>query len=121
MNLLPSWLNRSRRPTFSRTTERYSCAIDGSLMMIDRIINFPGRVIDLSTGGALFRPRLTYLLHRRDVPICLTIGSHELFGRIMGTNPLGFGLSFDEPLEEGEFRAILALSNVPVIAATRAA
>ena len=120
MNLLPTWLHR-RRPVFSRTTERYSVAIDGSLMMIDRIINFPGRVIDLSTGGALFRPRLTYLLYRRDVPVCLTIGGHEMFGRIMGTNALGFGLSFDEPLEEEEFRAILALSSVPVVESARAA
>jgi hypothetical protein len=120
MKLLPSWLHH-RRPVFSRTTERYSCAIDGSLMMIDRIINFPGRVIDLSTGGALFRPRLTYLLNRRDVPICLTIGEHEMFGRIMATTPLGFGLSFDEPLEEEEFRAILAMSMVPAVESKRAA
>lgn len=119
MNLMPSWLQR--RPSFSRTTERYSCAIDGSLMMIDRIITFPGRVIDLSTGGALFRPRLTYLLHRRDVPICLTVGSHEVFGRIMGTSPQGFGLRFDEVVDEAELQDMLALSSTQVSGSARAA
>jgi hypothetical protein len=117
---MPNWLP-SRRRKFARATERYSCAIDGSLMMIDRIVTFPGRVIDLSTGGALFRPRLTYLLNRRDVPICLTLGEHELFGKIMGTSPLGFGVRFDEPLEEAEFRDVLALSSTPVAASNRAA
>jgi hypothetical protein len=55
------------------------------------------------------------------VPVCLTVGGHEMFGRIMGTNSLGFGLSFDEPLEDEEFRAILALSAVPVVGSARAA
>lgn len=99
----------SPKQTFSRAAARYSCKIDGSLMVIDRMANFEGRIIDLSSGGAMFRPRLAYLMDRRDVPICLTVGPVEVFGRIMSTSPKGFGLRFDEPIEEEELQQMLAL------------
>jgi hypothetical protein len=99
---------RRRRRDFSRASARYACTIDGTLMMMDRVVSFQGRVIDLSAGGALFRPRLSYLLNRRDVPICLTLGSEEIFGRIVSTTPKGFGIHFDEPIADDTLQAILA-------------
>ena len=100
--------SRRRRRDFSRASARHACAIEGSLMMMDRVVTFPGRTIDLSAGGALFRPRLSYLLHRRDVPVCVTIGGEEVFGRIVDTTPKGFGIHFDEPLDEETLASILA-------------
>jgi hypothetical protein len=100
--------SRRRRRDFSRASARYACTIEGTLMMMDRVVSFPGRVIDLSAGGALFRPRLSYLLNRRDVPICLTLGSEELFGKIVSTTPKGFGINFDEPIAEETLQAILS-------------
>ncbi|MBB6123033.1 PilZ domain-containing protein [Sphingobium subterraneum] len=96
-----------RRPAFSRAATRYTCQLDGALMMIDRMATFDGRMIDFSAGGAMFRPRLAYLMDRRDVPVCLDVAGVEVFGRIMSTSPGGFGIRFDEPLEEAEVLQIL--------------
>ncbi len=112
---------RRHRRDFSRASARHACAIEGSVMMMDRVVTFPGRTIDLSAGGALFRPRLSYLLYRRDVPVCLTIGSEEVFGRIVGTTPKGFGIHFDEPLDDETLAAILAEAGAAPAAAAAAA
>jgi hypothetical protein len=97
----------SRKPAFSRSAARYACQLDASLIVIDRMVSYEGRVIDFSRGGAMFRPRLAYLMDRRDVPVCLTVGGEEIFGRIMSTNPSGFGIRFDEPIDEEDLQAIL--------------
>lgn len=96
-----------RKPAFSRAATRYSCQLEGSLMMIDRMANFEGRVTDFSSGGAMFRPRLAYLMDRRDVPICLDIAGVEAFGRIVSTTPSGFGIRFDDPLSDEEIDQLI--------------
>lgn len=88
------------KPKFSRSFTRYNCQLDGSLMFIDRMISFEGRVIDMSRGGAMFRPKLAYIMQRRDVPVCMSVGDEEIFGLIVGTTPAGFSIRFDEPIEE---------------------
>lgn len=85
---------------FQRSAARYHCKLDASLIIVDRIISFTGRVTDISKGGALFRPRLTYLLFRRDVPVCLLIGRTEVYGRITGTSSAGYGIRFDESISD---------------------
>lgn len=107
MKLDPFRIFRPRRPAFSRSATRYSCQLDGSLIMIDRMATFEGRITDFSSGGAMFRPRLAYLMDRRDVPICLDVANVEVFGRIMSTNPAGFGIRFDEELDEEDVARML--------------
>ena len=94
--------------SFSRMAERFGCQIEGSLLMIDRMLSFDGRITDFSAGGAMFRPKLAYLMDRRDVPVCLRVADTEVFGRIMRTTPAGFGVRFDEPLEEEELLTLLS-------------
>lgn len=89
-----------RNRGFQRSAARYHCKLDASLIIVDRIISFTGRVTDISKGGALFRPRLTYLLFRREVPVCLLIGRTEVYGRITGTSSAGYGIRFDEPISD---------------------
>lgn len=100
----PTFLRRRR---FERSAARHACQLDAELMLVDRILTYGGRVTDLSRGGALFRPRLAYLLYRKDVPICLMVGGHELFGRITGTTSAGFGIRFDDTLNDEDVQAIL--------------
>lgn len=101
--------SRFRKPKhdFSRVSERYGCQVDGHILMIDRMLGYDGRVINFSAGGAMFRPRLAYLMNRRDVPVVLTVGTEQMFGRIMRTTEQGFGLRFDEPLSEEQLLAML--------------
>ena len=76
---------KRKRPGFSRAAQRYSCRIEGNLVVGDRMVNFEGIVTDFSSGGAQFRPKLLYIMDRRDVPITLTFGGVEISGRIMST------------------------------------
>lgn len=97
-----------RRQQHSRSFVRFPCQIDSSLTLIDRMVSFEGRIIDISRGGALFRPRLAYIMHRADVPICIHLGAEELFGHIVSTSPKGFSVRFDEPLDEELFEDLTA-------------
>ncbi|WP_164975602.1 PilZ domain-containing protein [Sphingobium fluviale] len=108
MKLNPLSYFRKEKRDFTRVAQRFGCQIDGSLMMIDRMMGYEGRVINFSAGGAMFRPKLVYLMDRRDIPVALTVGGEEMFGRIMRTTPDGFGIRFDEPLEEEQLLAMLS-------------
>lgn len=107
MKLLPRpfW----RRPArVNRSFVRYQCEIDSVMTLIDRMVNFEGRIIDISRGGALFRPKLAYIMRRADVPICVTLGGEELFGQIVATSSAGFSIRFDEPIDEELFDELTA-------------
>lgn len=93
---------------FTRVSERFGCQIEASMMMIDRMLGYEGRVINFSAGGAMFRPKLAYLMDRRDIPVVLTVGGEEMFGRLMRTTSEGFGVKFDEPLSEEQLVAMLS-------------
>ena len=108
MKLNPISYFRKGRHDFTRVSESIGCQIDASLVMIDRMIGYQGRVINFSAGGAMFRPKLAYIMDRRDIPVVLTVGGEEMFGRLMRTTPQGFGIRFDEPLAEEQLLALLA-------------
>lgn len=97
-----------KRTRFDRSFIRYACQIDTTLTMIDRMFSYEGRIIDISRGGALFRPKLAYIMHRSGVPICIHLGSEELFGQIVNTSPKGFSIRFDEALDEEIFEELTA-------------
>jgi hypothetical protein len=99
---------RRDRTRFARTFTRYACQIDTHLTLIDRMSQFEGRIIDISNGGALFRPKLAYLMHRANVPICIHLGSEELFGQIVNTSPKGFSIRFEMPLDDDIFEELTA-------------
>lgn len=102
-------LFRRRQPAFARAAARHACQIDGEMLLTDSQVGYEGRVIDISVGGAMFRPRLAYLMRRRDVPVSLRLGSLAITGEIVATTPAGFGIRFAEPLEESRLAAVLAL------------
>lgn len=102
---------KRKRPGFSRAAQRYNCRIEGNIVVGDRLVNFEGIVTDFSSGGAQFRPKLLYIMDRRDVPITLTFGGVEIAGRIMSTSAAGFGLRFDEPISESQIEGLIGLAN----------
>lgn len=103
---LPRFLQRKQR--FARAYERHQCQIDTSLTLIDRMSSFDGRIIDISQGGAMFRPKLAYIMQRQDTPVCMQLGPEELFGHIISTSPRGFSVRFDEPLDEEDLIDLIA-------------
>lgn len=110
-----------RRPHFERKSARYACQIDAQLTIIDRGTTFDGRIIDLSAGGAMFRPPLSHIMHRKDVSVCLIVGDEPVMGQIVSTTPSGFGVRFDGPLDDETLATILEHDKSEVIAKQKAA
>ena len=102
-------LNLFRKPKhdFSRVSERFGCQVDAHILIVDRMLGYNGRVVNFSAGGAMFRPKLAYLMKRRDTAVTLTVGSEQMFGRLTRTTEQGFGIQFDKPLSEEQLVALL--------------
>ena len=103
-----------RQPAFSRSAVRYACQIEAGLRLTDSDVAYEGRVINLSLGGAMFRPPFAYLMYRSATHIHLTIGDEVITGELVATTPQGFGLRFDKPLEEATLQRLLALGQLAV-------
>lgn len=97
-----------RRPVFSRADVRHDCRIDGEIVLTEKMVSYEGRLINLSRGGAMFRPRLAYLMNRRGDAVQVQVAGLALVGEIVATTPLGFGISFEQPLNDGELNHLLS-------------
>lgn len=106
---MPTLLARlfRRKRIFARQAVRHPCRIDGELLLLDSGVSYVGQLQNLSSGGAMFRPRLAYLLYRRDTPARLRLGAISIEGRIVSTTPAGFGLSFAGTLDAGMVEHVL--------------
>ena len=90
----------------TRRYKRYTCERDGVLIAGTRLARIPGRVMDLSQGGALFRPPLHFLLDRDNEDARLEIEGITIFCKIVRTIPLGYSLQFNEEQSEADVQAI---------------
>ena len=113
---LPSLIRR--KPVFSRSAVRYACNIDGEILLTDSMVSYEGRLIDISAGGAMFRPKLCYLMYRRDVQVQLKIAGRTFPGVIAATNQAGFGIRFDKVIDDATLSQIVgrAVIQEPVAA-----
>ncbi len=102
-----------RKRVFARNAARHTCRIEGDLILVDSGVVYSGQVQNLSLGGAMFRPRLAYLLNRRGTPARLRIGDRTIEGSIVSTTPSGFGISFASALDEAALDHILAYDQTP--------
>ena len=101
-----------RQPAFERAAARHACQVDGEVLLTDSQFGYEGRLTDISSGGAMFRPRLAYLMRRRGVPVSLRLGPVAIEGEIVATTPAGFGIRFTRPLEKSRLDEVLALSQL---------
>ena len=106
-----------RKKFFERAAARHACRIDAELALTDSEVVYDGRIINLSLGGAMFRPPLAHLMYRANLPIRLVIGDLVITGELMTTTPLGFGLRFDVPLPPAQLQALLDLTENALAAA----
>ncbi len=106
-----------RKPAFERTAARHGCQIDGEIVLTEKMASYEGRLINLSVGGAMFRPRLAYLMHRRGIAVLLQAGGLAVSGEIVATTPEGFGIRFDRPLDDAALAQLLALDTALEVAA----
>ena len=116
MKLSPFGLFR-RKKAFSRASVRHACHIDCEMLLTDSMVGFEGRLIDISIGGAMFRPRQVYLMSRRNEPIEIRLGSHVISGEIATTIPAGFGIRFEHEMDEQTLATLLANYSDPALRA----
>jgi hypothetical protein len=100
----------NRRAMFERAAERFACQMPARLELCESGVVFDGRIINMSLGGAMFRPALAYLLSRSEGEVRLSIGGNEIAGEIMGTSPNGYGLRFDVALSRPQLNELLTYS-----------
>ncbi len=106
----------SRRKMFARADARHDCRIDGEIVLTEKMVSYEGRLINLSRGGAMFRPRLAYLMNRRGDAVQVSAAGLALVGEIVATTPLGFGVRFERPLSDAELAHLLAHTAVAAAA-----
>lgn len=110
-----SFLRRKR--VFARSAVRHACQIDCELFLTDSEMSFDGRLTDISVGGAQFRPRLAYLMSRRNEPVELRVGSIAIRGELLTTSGAGFGIRFDRVMDEKQLLESLIRAAEPAPAA----
>lgn len=110
----------SRKKVFARADTRHDCRIDGEIVLTEKMASYEGRLINLSRGGAMFRPRLAYLMNRRGDAVQVSVAGLALTGEIVATTPLGFGVRFEQPLSDAELAHLLAINADQATAAAAA-
>ncbi len=93
---------------FKRAFERHRCTIDVTMLCAPRMTSLTGRMIDISRGGGMFRPCLTYLMERRGSEGYIVAADQKIHVRIVRTLPFGYALQFVDVLSEDELQLILS-------------
>lgn len=107
-----SWFSRMRRKfknrNFRRAFERHSCCITSAIMLAPRMSCLNGRLLDISQGGGMFRPALSYLMNRRGAEGFLVVAEQKIPFHIVHTVASGYALQFDTLLTEEQLEFILS-------------
>jgi hypothetical protein len=91
---------------FTRAFERFQCNIDVTMLCAPRMSSLNGRLIDVSKGGGMFRPCLSYLMDRRGTEGFIVVADMKLHVRIVRTLPKGYALQFVDILSDADMEAI---------------
>jgi hypothetical protein len=101
-----------RRKMFDRSSERFSCHVPGKMELCDSGVVLEGQMINVSMGGAMYRPALAYLMSRKSGEVILRLGDLSISGQIIGTSPFGYGVRFDTALSETLLHRVLAMESL---------
>lgn len=82
-----------------RRHHRHACRVKSSLSLIEPGLDIEGLLIDVSEGGALFRPPTTYLLDRKGAHVRIMVHQMGVGGQIVGTSPRGYHIKFFQMVE----------------------
>ena len=76
--------------------QRFDLGLQAEIVLLPRDIRVEGMVLNVSRGGCLFRPFVSYLVTRTGDMVILTFNGHQIPSRIMNTNPRGYGVAFNQ-------------------------
>jgi hypothetical protein len=95
-----------RERNFTRAFERHKCNIDVTMLCAPRMTSLSGRMIDISRGGGMFRPCLTYLMERGGSEGYIVAADQKMHVRIVRTLPCGYAIQFVDILSEEDLLAV---------------
>jgi hypothetical protein len=95
-----------RERNFQRAFERHRCTLDVTMLCAPRMTSLNGRMIDISRGGGMFRPCLTYLMDRRGSEGYILAADQKIHVRIVRTLARGYALQFVDILTEEQLTQI---------------
>jgi hypothetical protein len=95
-----------RERNFTRAFERHRCSIDVTMLCAPRMTSLSGRMIDISRGGGMFRPCLTYLMERRGAEGYIVAADLKIHVRIVRTLACGYAVQFVDILSDEDLLAI---------------
>ena len=93
---------RKKQTAFVRRYSRHECFVIGSLVLPERRLELDGAVMEISIGGALFRPATRFILDRTGEDCFVCFNELRVPGRIMATRSDGYGIRLMRDLE-GDF------------------
>jgi hypothetical protein len=90
-----------------RQYPRFACCIPATMHIPERDYELEGLVIEISLGGALFRPAARYIMERTGSEIMVRFSSYKLAGRIMNTRDFGYGIRLNSLLRQDDIDMII--------------
>jgi PilZ domain len=104
---LPARIKRLlKERNFKRAFERHRCSIDVTMLCAPRMTSLSGRMIDISRGGGMFRPCLSYLMERRGAEGFIVAADQKIHVRIVRTLPVGYAVQFVDILSDEQLTLI---------------
>jgi hypothetical protein len=96
-----------KTPSWVRRHKRYPCCIIALLTIRQKDLALDGLVTEVSRGGLLFRPASQYIFDRTGADVLISFADDELWGRIVNVKSAGYGIAFDDTIEEERVQSIL--------------
>ena len=102
-----SRLFRLKKSNFSRSHERHTCRLSGSLFFLEHGFILDGYVEEISLGGILFRPAQTYMVRRYEGMVRVTAGPLVAEAELRNTSAFGYGLQLRQQLTQEQLDEFL--------------
>lgn len=96
---------------FTRRHERHVCNLEVEVFTGSRNVRLTGRLVDISLGGALFRPSTFYLMERTGEHAMLVVSDIEIEADIVRTIPFGYSLRFEGELDPDVLQRVLVVRD----------
>ena len=95
-----------------RQHERYPCCIQGALNIRERNYRIEGLILEISRGGVLFREASRFILDRVGTVVTVQTADLNAAGTIVNVRPAGYGIRFDNLLDDTLVDDLLARYGV---------
>lgn len=102
-----------RKDSWVRRHDRHACCVLAVLDIIDRDVPVDGLVTEIAQGGLLFRPASYFIFDRTGSEVIVRFSEGVIAGVIVNVKASGYGIRFNQEVEEERIRSILDRFGLP--------